>query len=118
LVASLGVDPTFTNRTDIWRFALTAIAERPLTGYGLQSFWQTEGLVYGGNTIETWAAAAYNGHNGYIDSLIAMGIPGLVLTVLWAVIIPIRDIGLAQRAGNDPRMTRLFIRIWLYVVFL
>lgn len=118
LVESLGVDPTFTNRTDIWRFALTAIAERPLTGYGLQSFWQTEGLVYSGNTIETWAAAAYNGHNGYIDTLITMGIPGLALTVLWAVIMPIRDIGLAQKAGNDPRMTRLFIRIWLYVVFL
>lgn len=118
LVESLGVDPTFTNRTDIWRFAFTAIAERPLTGYGLESFWQTEGLVYSGNTIETWAAAAYNGHNGYIDSLITMGVPGLVLTVLWAVIMPIRDIGLAQKAGNDPRMTRLFIRIWLYVVFL
>lgn len=118
LVESLGVDPTFTDRTDIWRFAFTAIAERPLTGYGLQSFWQTDGLVYGGNTIETWAAGAYNGHNGYIDALITMGIPGLILTVLWAVIMPLRDIGLAQKAGNDPRMTRLFIRIWLYVVFL
>ncbi|MBN9345671.1 MAG: O-antigen ligase family protein [Devosia sp.] len=117
LVTALGVDPTFTNRADIWRFAFSAIAERPFTGYGLQSFWQTEGLVYGGDTLETWAAAAYNGHNGYLDALISMGIPGLIITVIWAVFIPIGDLGRAQRAGNDPRMTRLFVRIWLYVIF-
>lgn len=116
-VTALGVDPTFTNRSDIWRFALSAIAERPWTGYGLESFWQTEGLVYGGDTLETWAAAAYNGHNGYLDALIAMGIPGLVLTIIWAVFIPLGDLARAQRAGNDPRMTRLFVRIWLYVLF-
>jgi O-antigen ligase len=116
-VTSLGVDATFTNRSDIWRFAFAAIADRPLTGYGLQSFWQTEGLVYGGDTLETWAAAAYNGHNGYLDAMISMGIPGLILTIIWALLIPIGDIGRAQRAGNDPRMTRLFTRIWLYAVF-
>lgn len=118
VVASLGVDATFSNRSDIWRFAFSAIAERPLTGYGLQSFWQTEDLVYGGSTVETWAATAYNGHNGYLDTLISLGIPGLVLTVLWVVINPIRDIGRAQRSANNPATTRLFIRIWLYSVIL
>lgn len=116
LVTALGVDPTFTNRSDIWRFAFSAIAERPFTGYGLQSFWQTDALVYSGGSLETWAVAAYNGHNGYLDSLISLGIPGLVITVVWAVLIPIRDIALAQRADNNPVLTRLFIRIWLYVI--
>ncbi len=116
-VTALGVDATFTNRSDIWRFAFSAIAERPWTGYGLESFWQTEDLVYSGNTVETWAAAAYNGHNGYLDSIITMGIPGLLLTIVWAVFMPMRDLARAQRADNDPRMTRLFLRIWLYVIF-
>ncbi len=116
LVNALGVDPTFTNRSDIWRFAFSAIAERPWTGYGLQSFWQTEGLVYSGGTVETWAAEAYNGHNGYLDAVITMGIPGLILTLIWAIFLPLRDIALAQRANNNPIMTRLFIRIWLYAV--
>jgi O-antigen ligase len=116
-VTSLGVDATFTNRTDIWRFAFSAIAERPWTGYGFESFWQTEDLVYSGNTVETWAAAAYNGHNGYVDSVISMGIPGLLLTLAWAVFMPMRDLARAQKSDNDPRMTRLFLRIWLHVVF-
>jgi len=116
LVTALGVDPTFTNRSDIWRFAFSAIAERPFTGYGLQSFWQTDALVYSGGSLETWAVAAYNGHNGYLDSLIGLGVPGLVITVVWAVLIPIRDIAQAQRADNNPALTRLFIRIWLYVI--
>lgn len=118
LVSALGVDPTFTNRSDIWRFALDAIAERPLFGHGLNSFWQTENLVYGGGTIETWAAAAYNGHNGYLDAAVALGLPGLILTVVWAVLLPLRDLGRAQSLDNNPAMTRLFMRIWLYVVLL
>ncbi|HUH76416.1 MAG TPA: O-antigen ligase [Devosia sp.] len=116
LVTALGVDATFTNRSDIWRFAFSAIAERPIIGHGFQSFWQTEELVYGGGTIETWAAAAYNGHNAYLDTLISLGIPGLILTIIWIVLMPIRDIGRAQRADNNPLMTRLFIRIWLYAL--
>jgi O-antigen ligase len=118
LVTSLGVDATFTNRSDIWRFAFSAIAERPLTGYGLQSFWQTDSLVNGGGTIETWAVAAYNGHNGYMDVVISMGAPGLFLTLLWVVFLPIKDLGRAQLGNNDPAMTRLFIRIWLYALIL
>lgn len=117
LVRSLGVDPTFTNRADIWRFAFDAIVERPVFGYGLASFWQTEGLVYSGSTVETWAAAAYNGHNGYIDAVIGLGVPGLVLTLIWLVFIPMRDIGRAQRSGNDPALTTLYVRIWLYALF-
>jgi O-antigen ligase len=41
---SLPLDATFTGRTDIWRFALDSIAERPLTGHGFAAFWGTEAL--------------------------------------------------------------------------
>lgn len=117
-VMGLGVDPTFTNRSDIWRYAFSAIAERPIFGHGLQSFWQTESQVYGGGTLETWAAAAYNGHNGYIDTLLELGIPGLLLTIVWLVLLPIRDLGRAQARQNNPAMTRLFLRIWLYALLI
>lgn len=118
LVTSLGVDATFTNRSDIWRFAFSAISERPILGQGLQSFWQTPDLVYSGSTVETWAAAAYNGHNGYIDTLLEMGVPGLVLTVIWLVILPLRDLGKAQRHNANSALTRLYLRVWLYALVL
>jgi O-antigen ligase len=116
-VAALGIDPTFTNRTDIWRFAFHAIAARPWTGYGFQDFWQTDQLVYSGDAIETWAVEAYNGHNAYLDTLLTTGALGFVLTVIWLLILPLRDIAAAEKSGNDPALTRLFIRIWLYGIF-
>lgn len=117
LVTSLGIDATFTDRVDIWSLAFSAIERRPLTGYGLSSFWQTESLVYGGGTLETWAVTAANAHNAYLEAAMAAGIPGLVLVVFWLIIGPVRDANRASAHGNDPAVTRLFTRIWLYGLY-
>lgn len=117
LIADLGIDATFTNRTDIWRFAFGALAERPLTGYGFRAFWQTEELVHGGGTIETWAVAAANGHNSYLDIALTTGIPGLLLTLCWLIALPLRDIGRMAPAEERSPLTRLFVRIWLFSLF-
>jgi O-antigen ligase len=116
-VSSLGIDATFTERVDIWSLAFSAIADRPLTGYGILSYWQTESLVYGGGGLETWAVTAANAHNAYLETAIAAGIPGLVLVVLWLVIGPVRDANRAAESGNDPALTRLFTRLWLYGLY-
>lgn len=116
-ISDLGIDATFTNRTDIWRFAFGALAENPITGYGFRAFWQTEELVYGGGTIETWAVAAANGHNSYLDIALTTGVPGLLLTVLWLILLPLRDIGRLAPADEGSPLTRLFIRIWLFAIF-
>jgi O-antigen ligase len=117
LVARLGVDPTFTNRIDIWRIGASAVADKPLTGYGFQLFWQTDEMVYSKGGAESWAFAAFNGHNAYLDAAITTGIPGLVLTLVLLVWLPLRDVARAEARDNDPALTRLFIRIWLYGVF-
>jgi O-antigen ligase len=116
-VSSLGIDATFTERVDIWSFAFAAIAERPITGYGLSGFWQTESLVYGGGLLETWAVTAANAHNAYLETAMTAGIPGLVLVVFWLIIGPVRDANRATGSGNDPILTRLFTRIWLYGLY-
>lgn len=114
-VKALGIDPTFTARTDIWRLAVDAIARHPVLGYGFQGFWQTPDLFYSGG--ETWAVQAYNGHNSWIDVTLTTGVPALVLVFVWLVALPLRDIARAERSGNDPALTRLFTRIWLYGLF-
>ncbi|QND54255.1 O-antigen ligase family protein [Phyllobacterium sp. 628] len=115
-VTSLGIDASFTNRTDIWKVAFTAISQNPITGYGFQLFWGTKEIVYGGGSIETWAVAAFNGHNAYLDILLTTGIPGLLLTLTWLVFLPLKYISQATKTTNNPYLTRLFIRIWLYGV--
>jgi len=116
-IAGLGIDATFTNRSDIWRFAFSALAERPLTGHGFKAFWQTEELVYSGGTVETWAVAAANGHNSYLDIALTTGFPGLLLTLLWLIVLPLRNISRIGPDREHAHLTRLFIRIWLYTIF-
>lgn len=116
-IASLGIDATFTNRADIWRFAFSQLAERPLTGYGVKAFWQTSELVHSGGTIETWAVAAANGHNSYLDIALMTGIPGLILTLIWLVALPLRRIARLDPQTERAPLTRLYTRIWLYALF-
>ena len=117
LVASFGLDPTFTNRIDVWRLGASAVVDKPLTGYGFQLFWQTDEMVYSKSGAANWAVTAFNGHNAYLDAAIMTGIPGLILTLVLLVWIPLRDVARAEARDNDPALTRLFIRIWLYGVF-
>ena len=117
LVADLGIDPTFTNRIDIWRVGASAVMDKPLTGYGFQLFWQTDEMVYKAGGGMNWAVGAFNAHNAYLDAAITTGIPGLLLTLALLVWLPLRDVARAETRDNDPALTRFFIRIWLYGVF-
>ncbi|MNV68291.1 O-Antigen ligase [compost metagenome] len=116
-ITELGIDATFTNRADIWRFAFGALAEQPVTGYGFKAFWQTEELVHSGGAIETWAVAAANGHNSYLDIALMTGFPGLLLTVLWILVLPLRNIARMAATEQHSHLTRLFTRVWLYTIF-
>lgn len=116
-VAALGIDASFTDRVDVWKLAIEAAWSRPWTGYGLQSFWQTESLVYGGGDVETWAVTASHAHNGYIEVWLAAGLPALALALVWLLLLPAMHAAKAFRGANDPALTRLFTRIWLYVMF-
>lgn len=116
-LASIGVDPTFTDRTSIWELALSAAAQHPIIGYGFQSFWQTDGLFASGQSLNTWAVTAANAHNGYLDQVINGGIPLLILMLVWLVILPCRHASIAIKRNINPDLTRLFVRIWLYSLF-
>ncbi len=116
-IKALGVDPTFTNRTDIWRIAFHAIGQAPILGYGFQGFWQTAELANSPIGIETWAVRAFNGHNAYIDTLLTTGFPGFALTLIFLMVVPFRSANAALQASNNPALTRMFLRIWIYGLY-
>ena len=80
-------DPTLTQRTDIWAFALKMIEQRPWLGYGYEVFW--------GASIESpsvregpgFVAQMPHAHNGYIDIVLQTGYVGL--TILIALLVTI-----------------------------
>ncbi|WP_449396889.1 O-antigen ligase family protein [Devosia riboflavina] len=116
-VNGLGIDATFTDRASIWQLALGAIGSRPFTGYGFQSFWQTDALFYGNQSATTWAVTAANAHNAYLDQLINGGVPLLILVLVWLVFLPSHHASVALKRGTDPDLTRLYIRIWMFALF-
>jgi O-antigen ligase len=107
-------DVSFTARTDIWKFAIDHIAEKPLSGWGYGAFWKTEAVIYGSNEANTWASEADQAHNGYLDVALVLGIPGLLLT-LWAFAVePLRDLTAAREAGQIDPLSLFFVRIWMF----
>ncbi|MDR3490046.1 MAG: O-antigen ligase [Bradyrhizobium sp.] len=119
VVKLLPIDTTFTGRTDIWEFAISSLGLRPFLGYGFAAFWGTdsiEKLVK--NEQYEWAATASHSHNGYLDTALTMGYPGLALIIFIFVYSPLKDFSVAARSGNAGPLAKLFMRLWLFGIYL
>ncbi len=118
VVRKLPFDATFTGRADIWELALEKIAERPWTGWGYQAYWALESTRFGQEDTTQWAGHAAHAHNGYIDAALNMGFPGLALTLVVFVLMPLRNFLAARRGGADPALLLMLLQIWLFGVYL
>jgi O-antigen ligase len=107
-------DPTFTGRTDVWRFALDHLAQRPLTGYGFSAFWGTDQVVYGMGEGSLWANTAGHAHNSYLNLALTIGLPGAVLVTLWLVVLPLVDFYRTPRQPATAPLQMLLLRVCLF----
>jgi O-antigen ligase len=113
----LPFDSSFSGRTDIWTFALESLQQRLPTGYGFAAFW-------GGSAVRNlpegkeWAEFAAHSHNGYLDTALTMGLPGLALLIAVLVIAPLRDFHAADNGGNNGPLAMVMLRIWLFGLYL
>jgi len=97
----VGEDSTFTGRDRIWPAVWWRVQESPMLGYGYDTFWRSRNP-----SLEwLWYEAGfevYNAHNGWLETMLAVGIPGVAL-LGWLVI----RTGFAGLTGlyqiNDPR---------------
>jgi O-antigen ligase len=119
IVKLLPFDATFTGRTEIWEFAISSLGLRPWLGYGFAAFWGTQSIqnLVQDDRIE-WTAAAAHSHNGYLDNALTMGIPGLALVIAIFVVEPLRNFSVATASSGDEPLARLFMRIWLFGIYL
>ena len=113
----LPLDSSFTGRTDIWEFALQSLQLRLATGYGFEAFWGTDAIRNVPQGLE-WAEYASHSHNGYLDTALSMGLPGLALLIVVLVIAPLRNFQVADQGGNNGPLTMAFLRIWLFGLYL
>ncbi|HEV2185769.1 MAG TPA: O-antigen ligase family protein [Stellaceae bacterium] len=78
VLAALGRDPTFTNRTRIWQLALEYIGHRPWFGYGYGGFWRADSA----DTNIFWAALGFktpHAHNSWLELALGIGIVGVAI---------------------------------------
>jgi O-antigen ligase len=114
---ALPLDTSFTGRTEIWIFALLSLQQHLLLGYGFSAFW---GVGATRTTLPgmEWAATVAHSHNGYLDTALTLGLPGMVLLIAVLVIGPLRDFHLAERGGNNGPLAMALLRIWLFGIYL
>jgi O-antigen ligase len=113
----LPLDSSFTGRTDIWTFALESLQQRLPTGYGFAAFWGADSIRALPEGKE-WAEYASHSHNGYLDTALGMGLPGLALLIAVLVIAPLRNFQAADCGGNNGPLAMAFLRIWLFGLYL
>jgi O-antigen ligase len=113
----LPFDTTFTGRTDIWTFAFQALQQRLSTGYGFAAFWGSSSIRDLPEGKE-WAEFASHSHNGYLDTALAMGLPGLLLLIAVLVIGPLKNFHAADRGGNNGPLATMLLQIWLFGLYL
>lgn len=94
-----------TGRGDIWRIMLSYASTNPLLGAGYASFWDigpaSPVFAY---TRDSWVTTIAHGHNGYLDMLVQIGVPGLILGVFVLIIAPAWRLLVADRRalGSGP----------------
>ena len=117
IAKALPLDSSFTGRTEIWAFALQSLQLRLPTGYGFEAFWGTDTIRNIPGGME-WVEYASHSHNGYLDTALSMGLPGLALLIAVLVIAPLRNFHAADRGGNDGPLAMALLRIWLFGLYL
>jgi exopolysaccharide production protein ExoQ len=104
-------DSTLTGRTIIWDFAKEQISQRPLLGWGYQSFW----LVPDSPSLEApgFVKMMPNAHNGYYDTILEIGYVGLGFLLIF-IIATLHAIG--RVADSDPGRARFLLSLALFFI--
>lgn len=83
----------FTGRVQIWPAMLAYWQDHPM-GAGYGAFWNnsTGNPILPYVSVRSYVSIISTGHNGYLDLLVTIGLPGLVLVLLAFVVIPLSRI--------------------------
>jgi exopolysaccharide production protein ExoQ len=110
-------DMTLTGRTGLWKDLLNNAAKSPTLGVGFGAFWVGR-IGYDMYPLDNWSRVTPEwrpgeGHNGYIDVYVDLGIIGLALML---VIIFSAVIGALDDLQNEFELGRLRLTLLLSVI--
>jgi O-antigen ligase len=117
-LSALPIDITFTGRTEIWGFALDALAAHPWKGQGFEAFWYSDAVRFGAEDSTKWMVDVATSHNSYVDLALTIGLPGLGLVVLAFLAAPLRDFHRRLDTVPNREFARFFMVLWLFALYL
>ena len=98
-----GSDRTvLTGRVDIWPLLIEYWRDHPF-GAGFGSFWKVGPESPINYYTASWVAGIGNGHNGYLDLLVTIGWPGLLLAILATVALPLWRLMMSTKVSRGAR---------------
>ncbi|MGB0562582.1 MAG: O-antigen ligase family protein [Spirulinaceae cyanobacterium] len=102
IMLSLDKDPTLSGRTEIWGYAMTQIPKNPYFGFGRGVFWNRllsyrneAGLAVVGEGPRNLLSGTYappHAHNGFVDTLLEVGLVGLSCLMLSVLLFVTRTV--------------------------
>jgi exopolysaccharide production protein ExoQ len=110
LAATVGRDPTLTDRTKIWSLVLS-MHTNPFIGTGYESFW------LGPRLLRVWQGGLggiNEAHNGYLEFYLNLGLTGVGL-LAWFLIASYRTI--CKRFKSSPPLASLGLAVWTALLF-
>ena len=113
-IAKLLEDPDeFTGRAAIWAAELRYISDHPLLGAGFGTLTNSGSQSPLHNYVSgSWVDMVSHGHNGYLQVLVTIGSIGFALTVLAALVSPLRRLWALDHQAQDafrPMLLALFV---------
>lgn len=115
LATKLIGDASFTGRVEVWRFLMHYSSTAPWIGAGFQSFWQIGNLSPAVSEGGNWVVAAVYGHQGFLDTIVMIGYPGLVLLLAFVAARPAFDLALVRRRHSP--ILEMFVSFWVFGLF-
>lgn len=92
ITAPFSREDALTGRVQIWPPLFQFWREHWLLGSGFGSFWNIGSPEPIAAYTDGWVAQITSGHNGYLDLLVQIGLPGLVIALFAVLIAPVHTI--------------------------
>ena len=103
---------TLTTRGAIWRPMIQFYLDHPFLGSGYGAYWDASDTRIDPKAIFKAWKNVDQGHNGYLDLLVQVGLPGLVLALYAAFTWPVQQ--LATVIGREPQRAALIFAILVF----
>lgn len=99
-------DPTLTGRTPIWAFMMQMMEGKELLGYGYLMFWDAGQYAPQLRASEDLILYINQGHNGYLDIYVTLGIFGVAAMVVLMFLPFVTLFRVARYHSNGNRLSR------------